>query len=330
MKIYLKKGFFAFLKVTTILLLLITFQNCSSGDDSPDGDVAEEVIEEQDQNQEEENTDGEDNEGEDTDDDDNNEGQTRDFPFDVLGLDDWKITLPRSTDGDDGADEVYINADNNDDSSDPSFTVYEDEFFYVSENGVTFSCPVEADTPTTGNSSNTRSELREMPDDDDEDGWGASGSTVREMEFSARVLQTSSTKKLAFAQIHDFQEDNWDDLIRIQIESDDANATVGDFGRIYILGDMAEGLSSEGIPSQPQNDRNIIDNYRLGDWMEIRVTFNNNTIRIYVDNVLKQEYENANCARNYFRAGVYNQSVNSNSTGDGIAEFRSLTVTENF
>ena len=185
------------------------------------------------------------------DDDDQTPPPTGDFPFDVLGLDDWKITLPRSTDGDDRADEVYINANNNDDSSDPSFTVYEDEFFFVSDNGVTFSSPVEDGTPTTGNSSNTRSELREMPDDDNEDGWGASGSTVREMEFSARVLQTSSTKKLAFAQIHDYQEANWDDLIRIQIESEDANATVGDFGRIYILGDMAEGLSSEGVPSQP-------------------------------------------------------------------------------
>lgn len=253
-----------------------------------------------------------------------------DFPYAILGLDDWKITLPRSNDGDDRADEVYRDASKNDDSSDPSFTVYEDEFFFVSDNGVTFSCPVADGTPTTGNSSNTRSELREMPNNDNEDGWGASGSTVRELEFSARVLQTSSTRKLAFAQIHDYEEANWDDLIRIQIQSDTPNATVGDFGKIYILGDMAEGLSSEGIPSQPSDDRTIIDNYRLGDWMNIRMTFNNNTIRIYVNNVLKQTYEGADCARNYFKAGVYNQSVNNSSSGNGIVEFRSLDVTENF
>lgn len=254
-----------------------------------------------------------------------------DFPYDVLGLDDWKITLPRSNDGDDISDEVYITASKNDDSSDPSLTVYSDEFFYVSDDGVTFECPAIYSLPkTSSGTSNTRTELREMPNNDNEDGWSASGSTVRELEFSARVLQTSSTSKVAFAQIHDDGEANWDDLIRVQIESDNPNAVEGDYGKIYIMGDMAEGLSSEGVPTQSSSDRTIIENYRLGDWMNIRVTFNNNTIRIYVDGVIKQTYTGADCPSNYFKAGAYNQSMNSSSSGRSIVEFRSLTVTENF
>jgi len=254
-----------------------------------------------------------------------------DYPYDVLGLDDWKITLPRSNDGDNIADEVYITAGKNDVPSDGSLTEYEDEFFYTSNDGVVFECPADQNLPrTSAGTSNTRTELREMPNNDNEDGWSASGSTVRELEFSARVLQTSSTKKVAFAQIHDYGEPNWDDLIRIQIESDNANATVGDYGKIYIMGDMAEGLSSEGVPTQPSSERTIIENYQLGDWMNIRVTFNNNTIRIYLNGNEVQTYSGADCASNYFKAGAYNQSMNSSSSGTSIVEFRSLSVTENF
>lgn len=254
-----------------------------------------------------------------------------DYPYDVLGLDDWKITLPRSNDGDSIADEVYVTQSKNDDSSDPSLTEYSDEFFYVSDNGVIFECPADQSLPrTSAGTSNTRTELREMPNNDNEAGWSASGSTVRELEFSARVLQTSSTSKVAFAQIHDYQQSNWDDLIRVQIESDDPNATVGDYGKIYIMGDMAEGLSSEGVPTQPSSERTIIENYRLGDWMNIRITYNNNTIRIYVDGNEVQEYTGADCASNYFKAGAYNQSMNSSSSGKSVVEFRSLSVTENF
>ena len=217
--------------------------------------------------------------------------------------------------------------------SDGSLTDYSDEFFYVSNAGNTVIFEVEADQSlprTSAGTSNTRTELREMPNNDNEAGWSASGSTVREMQFSARVLQTSSTSKVAFAQIHDYQQSNWDDLIRIQIESDNPNATVGDYGKIYIMGDMAEGLSSEGVPTQPSSERTIIENYQLGDWMDIRVTYNNNTIRIYLDGVEVQEYTGADSASNYFKAGAYNQSMNSSSSGTAIVEFRSLSVTENF
>lgn len=264
-------------------------------------------------------------------------GGTGDFPHDILGLNRWKISLPRNTSGilDNGyaeSDEVYIDASKNDDSSDPSLMVYSDEFFYVNDNNnVIFSCPADKSLPRTSTgTSNTRTELREMPSSGNEEGWDAGGSTVREMNLRVRVLQTSSTKKLAFAQIHDFGEDNWDDLIRIQIESDNSNASIGDTGKIYVMGDMAEGLSSEGVSGQSSDDRTILENYVIGDWLDIRVTYNNDTIRIYLDGDLKQTYTGADCPSNYFKAGIYNQSMSDSSSGTGIVEFESLSVTDNF
>lgn len=251
-------------------------------------------------------------------------------PYEVLGLDNWKLTLPRSYDGDTTADEVYRDASKNHVPTNPSLKTYTDEFFYTTDNGVIFECPVAKNTPTTGNSKNTRTELREMPANDEEAGWSASGDTVRALEFSLRVLQTSSTRRLAFAQIHDYKQPHWDDLIRIQIESVKPNAGIGSFGKIYILGDMAEGLPAEGVPAQDLEDRTIVKDYRLGDWITVKVTFNNDTIKIYVDGKLKQTYTGARCPSNYFKAGVYNQSTDSTSTGKGVVEFRSLQVTNNF
>lgn len=251
-------------------------------------------------------------------------------PYEVLGLDNWKLTLPRSYDGNTTADEVYRDASKNHVPTNPSLKTYTDEFFYTTDNGVIFECPVAKNTPTTGNSKNTRTELREMPANDEEAGWSATGDAARELEFSVRVLQTSSTRRLAFAQIHDYKQPNWDDLIRIQIESVKPNAGIGSFGKIYILGDMAEGLPAEGVPAQDPEDRTIVKDYRLGDWITIKITFNNDTIRIYLDGELKQTYTGARCPSNYFKAGVYNQSIDSTSTGKGVVEFRSLHVTNNF
>lgn len=260
-------------------------------------------------------------------------GNTGDTPYEALGLDRWKITLPKDEGGDSDADEVFYYKSDNDHSGDDALTDYSDEFFYVSSSGnVVFECPADYDLPkTSSGTSNTRTELREMPyRSGNEDGWDAGGSTVREMSMRVRVMQTSSTRKLAFAQIHDYGEDNWDDLIRIQIQSDDENATVGDTGKIYIMGDMAEGLDSEGVDGEDSDDRTILSNYTLGDWMDIRVTYNNDTIRIYLDGTEVKEYTGADCPSNYFKAGCYNQSMSSSSNGTGIVEIQSLSVSSNF
>ncbi len=260
-----------------------------------------------------------------------------DIPFEVLELKNWKITLPRDFNADGIADEVYLDKTRNDFNEDPSFKEYKDEFFFVENDNVRFLCPVEKGTPTTGNSSNTRSELREMPSNGDgESGWDATNSTIKTMQFKVRVIQTSSTSKFAFAQIHDFKQDIWDDLLRVQIQSDQPNAKEGDSGRIYLLGDVIEGETTDGFPvdfrSNNYNDRYIKDDYVLGDWLSFKITVENSVLKIYLDdmNTPVRTYTQIDCKSNYFKAGVYNQSVREDSTGNGIAEFSEINVSENF
>ncbi|GAA4278391.1 polysaccharide lyase family 7 protein [Aquimarina mytili] len=311
---------------------------CSSDSDSDLPDTQEQVT---DQPEDGDGT-GNDGDGGGTGDDgnggDNGDGTTNsDIPYEVLELKNWKITLPRDFNNDDLADEVYLDKSRNDHSEDPSFTTYKDEFFFVENGNVRFSCPTENGTPTTGNSSNTRSELREMPSNGDgEAGWDATTNTTKTLTFKVRVIQTSSTSKFAFAQIHDFKQSVWDDLLRIQIESDNPNAKEGDTGRIYILGDVTEGRASDGFPvdfrSLNYSERYIKNNYTLGDWLTFKVTVQNSVMKIYLDdmNTPIRTYDNITCKSNYFKAGVYNQSTQSTSTGNGIAEFSEITVSENF
>lgn len=274
-----------------------------------------------------------------------NDGQEQsiEFPYDI-GLVNWKITLPRNFSGNtrDGvlvADEVYLDASRNDYNGDPSFTIYDDEYFFLTdENYVRFVCPATEDIPTTSlNTTNTRTELREMPSNGSgEAGWDATNNVIKIMEFRVRVIQTPNSRKLAFAQIHDFQQPVWDDLIRVQVQSDQSNATIGDSGKILIMGDMVEGELEDGfdVDFRALNyaDRVIKDDYILGDWLHIKITAQNSTIRIFLEDMQNpvRVYQDADCLSNYFRAGVYNQSIRNNYGGTGIAEFSEIIVSENF
>lgn len=278
------------------------------------------------------------------DDVDSNDGnQSAVYPFDI-GLTNWKITLPRNFSGRTRngvlvADEVFLDASRNHYDQDPSFEVYQDEFFYLTDDdNVRFECPATDDIPTTSaNTTNTRTELREMPSNGGgEAGWDATTTNFKTLEFRVRVLQTPQSKKLAFAQIHDYQQSLWDDLIRVQILSSESNATVGDTGRIYIMGDLIEGELEDGFDIDFRDlnysDRFIKDDYVLGDWLHMKITVQNSTISIFLEDMQNpiRVYENADCPSNYFKAGVYNQSISSNYGGVGIAEFSEIIVSENF
>ena len=315
--LYFKSPYFIIL---FILISTTTFESCQSND-------SEIIIEDTDNN----------------DNGDNDQPQTITFPFDV-GLENWKITLPRNFSGRmrDGklvADEVFLNPVRNHFQGDPSFRVYDDEFFYLTtEENIRFECPATDDIPTTSaNTTNTRTELREMPSNGGgETGWNATTSDIKLLEFTVKILQTPNSKKLAFAQIHDYQQPIWDDLIRIQIESDERNATVGQMGRIYIMGDMIEGELSDGFDVDFRDlnysNRFIKNDYVLGDWLHMKITVQNSTIRIFLEDMQNpiRTYEDAECFSNYFKAGLYNQSISSNYGGSGIVEFSNITVSDNF
>jgi len=234
------------------------------------------------------------------------------FPYDVLNLRNWKITVPKSQDGDSDADEVYVNQSDNDYSGDPSFRFYEDSrYFFVSGNSVVFKC--NAGTPTTGNSSNPRSELREMlSDGSNEIWWDMRSSQLRKMEIKAKVTKVPSSGKVCFAQIHGRKSRGYDDIIRVQIRAS-GNAGTGSTGTMYVIGDATN------------NSADDIGSYKLGDQINMRIEANNSRVRIYLNNSLVKTYNNLPSPENYFKAGVYLQS--KPSSGFGQASFSLIKTT---
>ena len=103
-----------------------------------------------------------------------------------------------------------------------------------------------------------------------------------------------------------------------------------------IMGDMVEGELEDGfhVDFRALNyaDRVIKDDYILGDWLHLKITAQNSTIRIFLEDMQNpvRVYQDADCLSNYFRAGVYNQSIRNNYGGIGIAEFSEIIVSENF
>lgn len=266
------------------------------------------------------------------------------YPYD-LGLTNWKITLPRNYSGrtdDSGyllADEVFLNKNKNHFKKDSSFKKYQDEFFYVTKKkNIRFECAADPSIPKTSQkTTNTRTELREMPSNGDkEKGWDANSEAMKTLEFEVRIIQTSNTKKFAFAQIHDFKQSVWDDLLRIQVQSEKPNAIRGGLAKIYVQGDLIEGEPKDGFPvdfkSRNYGSRYIHNNYVLGSWLKMKITVQNSVVNIYLGNMKKPKrtYTDVSCPSNYFKLGVYNQSMSSKEGGVSIAEFRNVKVSNNF
>jgi len=245
-------------------------------------------------------------------------GSSGTTPFYILNLQDtWKITLPKDDDNDNDADEIFINASQNDISSDGSLKDYEDDRYLFTDGSWTyFKC--QGNGETTGNSSNPRSELREMTNGGGtQANWDMTTSTANTLEFTVKVMQTSQSRKLAFAQIHAESGSSWDDVLRIQVQSDIPYAGVGDTGHIYIMGSG----NNDGHDT-------IISNYTLGDELNMKIVAKNNQYKVYLDNTeIYASGTNISSTGNYFKAGNYLQSVTSAGTGgEGLVAFDKILV----
>lgn len=245
-------------------------------------------------------------------------GSSGTTPFYIINLQDaWKITLPKDDDNDNNADEIFIDASQNDIQSDGSLKDYEDNsYFYTDGTWVYFKC--QGNGETTGSSNNPRSELREMTNRGaTQANWNMTTGSANTMEFTVKIMQTSESRKLAFAQIHAESGSSWDDILRIQIQSDIAYAQVGDTGHIYIMG-------------SGNNDGHdiIINNYTLGDELNLKIIAKNSQYKVYLDNVEVYASEtNISSTGNYFKVGNYLQSVTSSGTGGkGIVAFNKILV----
>ena len=240
-------------------------------------------------------------------------------PFNTIALQKrWKITVPKSQDGDNYADEIFIDAALNDVVADGSLLNYSNNsYFYTDGTWTYFKC--QGTGKTTSGSSNPRSELREMKEGGSvEADWDIRTSSKKIMSFKVKVMQTSQSKKLCFAQIHAKETTKvWDDIIRIQVESDIAYAKVGDKGHIYIMGTG----NSDGHAT-------ILSNYTLGQELDMRIEAYSSKYDVYLGGtkVYTSPKTNISSPKNYFKAGCYLQSVSSGSGGEGIVAFKSIVV----
>ncbi|GAA3511430.1 hypothetical protein GCM10022393_26500 [Aquimarina addita] len=237
-----------------------------------------------------------------------------DYPYDFLGLTNWKITVPKDQSGNGKADEIYVDEDDNSYSGDPSFTEYDDpDYFSIEGNWVRFTC--EAGSSSTIGSDNPRSELREMTSDgSDEIEWDMRSSTLRKLEVTVRITETPSSGKVCFAQIHGLEEYGFDDIIRLQIRSSGAQ-TSGASSTLYVMGDVVNDNADD------------IGSYTMGDEITMRIEAQNSTVRVYLNNTEVKEYNNINSPGNYFKAGNYLQS--KPTSGKGVTEFKVIKTTPN-
>jgi len=103
-------------------------------------------------------------------------------------------------------------SDNNLDYADDAST-NESHFFFEKNGYAAFRC--YPGSPTSGGSSNPRSELREEIDGGD-GYWNGDTNTERSMKWKVRIEDLPPSGKLCFGQIHE-RDDKFDDIIRVQV-----------------------------------------------------------------------------------------------------------------
>lgn len=217
------------------------------------------------------------------------------YPSQVLDLTNWKITLPIDADGDGRADEVRQPClevacydPDKDMYNNPAFKKpFTDGWFHVNKkrDGVVFRAPVRA--PSTVNSENARSELRELAPANDkgeevEARWSNKGPAVHTMDVEQAIVATPRNyPSVVSAQIHNDD----DDVILIKLRGTRlfANADRGDF------------------------DETLDSHYRLGTRFSLRIQATQGEIRVTYNGKKTVTYKKASDTM-YFKTGVYNQS----------------------
>jgi poly(beta-D-mannuronate) lyase len=221
------------------------------------------------------------------------------YPADVLDLQNWKITLPVDANSDGRADEVRQPClavacydPSRDMYANPAYKKpFTSGWFHVNKerDGVVFRAPVLA--PSTVNSENSRSELRELaPAVTDDEGreeeveasWSNDGPAVHAMELEQAIVSTPRNyPSVVSAQVHNGD----DDVILIKLRGNRlfANADGGDF------------------------DETLDDNYKLGTRFKLRIEATQGIINVTYNDKKTVTYQKSSDTM-YFKAGVYNQS----------------------
>lgn len=188
----------------------------------------------------------------------------------------------------------------------PQLATYElKPYFYLdnASQGVIFSAPAQGGA-TTPNSSNPRSELRQMVNGSNAAWSNKSQTWTMQGTFAFLQIPISSdpTRGVVGMQIHDGN----DDVTVLRLEKN---------GDLWVTkGDTAHHILVNG-------------NYVLGTYMNVKVEARKGGgIRWYINNMTTPVATIAGVYSGcYFKAGAYTQT-GPGATGQGVTAFRSLTV----
>ncbi len=201
----------------------------------------------------------------------------------------------------------------------------ESHFFFDKDGYAAFRC--YPGNPTSGGSSNPRSELREEIGGGD-GYWNGNTSTTHSMKWRFRIEDLPPSGKLCFGQIHE-RDDSYDDVIRVQVEGSSGQNSGS--VTLRILGYVTEEIEGSG--------RSIDFDMNMDTEYYFELTMQNGVVRLYNLNnngsrneELFESVDIGNANENYFKAGCYLQSTSSSHHGSNVygqVLIKDLTVSPN-
>ena len=187
----------------------------------------------------------------------------------------------------------------------------ESHFFFEKDGYAAFRC--YPGNPTSGGSSNPRTELREQINGGD-NYWNGNTSTTHSMKWRFKIEDLPPSGKLAFGQIHE-RSDFYDDLIRVQVQGSSGQNSGS--VTLRILGYVTEELLGSG--------QSINFNMQMDTEYYFELTMQNGVVRLYNLNnsgsriqTLFTSQDVGNADENYFKAGCYLQSTSSSHASSSV------------
>ena len=167
--------------------------------------------------------------------------------------------------------------------------------------------------PTSGGSSNPRTELREQINGGD-NYWNGNTNTEHSMKWRFKIEDLPPSGKLCFGQIHE-KDNSYDDVIRVQVQgSSGQNSGSVD---LRILGYVTEEIEGSG--------RTINFNMSMDTEYYFELTMKNGVVKLYNLNnsgsriqTLFTSVDIGNADENYFKAGCYLQSTSSSHHSSNV------------
>lgn len=231
------------------------------------------------------------------------------------GLANWKLNAYSGT--------LNVNSSNNGLTYVDNASKSDNSNWFYGSNGYAY-FKTYPGNPTSGGSSNPRTELRQM-NGSSEVYWDGTTNTEHSMKWKFRIDDLPPSGKLCFGQIHE-RDDDYDDIIRVQCQGS-AGQNSGSID-LRILGYVTEEIEGQG--------RTINFNFNMDTEYYFELAMKNSVVKLYELNssgnrvqTLFTSVDIGDADENYFKAGCYLQSTSSshsNSSTYGLVGIKSITV----